>query len=121
MALEICERASATDASAKDAARALRREFKYGEPPTQLSAARVCIDSAVCVTIADNETACLQLWALMLRNCSEHFVALCMSRKFLETLEDVVTSPKTNPVVKDRVMEVLGAAAYSQRKSQQRQ
>jgi hypothetical protein len=38
-----------------------------------------------------------------------------MSRKFLEALDDVLTSPKTNPVVKERIMEVLGAAAHSQR------
>jgi hypothetical protein len=41
LALEICERASANEANAKEAATALRREFKYGEPPSQLSAARV--------------------------------------------------------------------------------
>lgn len=59
--LEISERASATDAGAKEAMKALRREFKsahpnfldfdqfiqrnyrYGEPPAQLSAARVSI------------------------------------------------------------------------------
>jgi hypothetical protein len=43
LALEICERVSANEANAKEAATALRREFKYGEPPSQLSAARVHI------------------------------------------------------------------------------
>jgi hypothetical protein len=41
LALEICERASANETNAKEAATALRREFKYGEPPLQLSTARV--------------------------------------------------------------------------------
>jgi hypothetical protein len=39
--LEVCDRASANEATAKEAVRALKREFKYGEPPAQLSAARV--------------------------------------------------------------------------------
>lgn len=41
LVLEVCERASATEAGAKETAKALRREFKYAEPPAQLSAARV--------------------------------------------------------------------------------
>jgi hypothetical protein len=58
LVLEVCERASASENNAKEAVRALRREFKYiqyyhyviktlmnpcryGEPPAQLSAARV--------------------------------------------------------------------------------
>ena len=59
--MEVCERASSSEASAKEAVTALRREFKfvssylpillvwltsfcrYGEPPAQLSAARVSV------------------------------------------------------------------------------
>ncbi|KAI6030297.1 hypothetical protein EDC04DRAFT_87826 [Pisolithus marmoratus] len=90
--LEVCERASATEANAKEAARALRREFKYAEPKSQLAAAR--------------------LWAIMLRNASDIFLAQISQRKFIETLEDVLTSSRTSPVVRERLMEVLAAAAY---------
>ncbi|KAL7278621.1 hypothetical protein ACG7TL_007622 [Trametes sanguinea] len=77
---------------AKEAAKALRREFKYAEPAAQLSAAR--------------------LWAIMLRNCSGKFVHYCESGKFLDTLEDVLGSSRTSPVVRERLLEILAAAAY---------
>ncbi|KAI6158656.1 hypothetical protein EDD17DRAFT_1620975 [Pisolithus thermaeus] len=96
--LEVCERASATEANAKEAAKALRREFKYAEPKSQLAAAR--------------------LWAIMLRNASDIFLAQISQRKFIETLEDVLTSSRTSPVVRERLMEVLAAAAYISSRSQ---
>ncbi|KAL0578824.1 Rho guanine nucleotide exchange factor, partial [Marasmius crinis-equi] len=93
LVLDVCERASASDANAKEAIRALRREFKYGQPQAQLSAAR--------------------LWAIMLRNSSDTFISLSTSRKFLDTIEDLLLSSRTNPVVKERVLNVLAAAAYA--------
>ncbi|KAJ2936193.1 hypothetical protein H1R20_g906, partial [Candolleomyces eurysporus] len=92
---DVCDRASANEANAKEAVRALRREFKYGEPPAQLSAAR--------------------LWAIMLHNSSPIFVVQSRSRKFLETIEDLLTSPRTSPVVRERLLDVVGAAAYATR------
>ncbi|KAH9964352.1 hypothetical protein BGW80DRAFT_1462872 [Lactifluus volemus] len=92
--LEVCERASATRANAKEATKALRKEFKYyDEPSRQLSAAR--------------------LWAVMLRNSSELFVYQCMKSKFMDTLEDVITSQRTSPIVRERLLDVLAAAAYA--------
>ncbi|KAI0789425.1 hypothetical protein C8Q75DRAFT_765583 [Abortiporus biennis] len=92
LVLEICERAGSSEASAKETVKALRREFKYAEPPAQLSAAR--------------------LWAILLRNASQTFVAQCSSRKFLDTLDDTLSSSRTSPVVKERLLQVLAAAAY---------
>ncbi|KAI0668846.1 hypothetical protein C8Q78DRAFT_212551 [Trametes maxima] len=93
LVLEVCDRASANDTNAKEAAKALRREFKYAEPAAQLSAAR--------------------LWAIMLRNCSQRFIVQCTSRKFIDTLDDVLNSSRTSPVVRERLLEVLAAAAYA--------
>ncbi|KAJ3753166.1 hypothetical protein EV360DRAFT_53908 [Lentinula raphanica] len=94
LVLEVCDRASSNEANAKEAVKALRREFKYGPPGAQLSAAR--------------------LWAIMLRNSSDVFITQCTSRKFLDTLEDLLTSTgRTSPVVRERVMDVLAAAAYA--------
>ncbi|TFY58730.1 hypothetical protein EVJ58_g6235 [Rhodofomes roseus] len=93
LVLEVCERASSSEANAKEAVKALRREFKYAEPSAQLSAAR--------------------LWAIMLRNSSAVFTHQCASRKFLDTLEDTITSSRTSPVVRERLLEVLAAAAYA--------
>ncbi|KAF8438655.1 hypothetical protein L210DRAFT_3646904 [Boletus edulis BED1] len=81
--LEVCERASANEQNAKEAARALR---------PQLAAAR--------------------LWAIMLRNASDVFIQQISQRKFIDHLEDVLTSPRTSPVVRERLMEVLAAAAF---------
>ncbi|KAK7029778.1 hypothetical protein R3P38DRAFT_2439536, partial [Favolaschia claudopus] len=93
LVLDVCDHASSSEANAKEAVRALRREFKYGEPAAQLAAAR--------------------LWAIMLRNSSEIFINQSTSRKFLDTLEDLLTSTRTIPVVRERVMDVLAAAAYA--------
>ncbi|KAF8621475.1 hypothetical protein AX15_007767 [Amanita polypyramis BW_CC] len=93
LVLEVCDRASANENNAKEAVRALRREFKYGEPPAQLSAAR--------------------LWAIMSRNCSEVFASEIASRKFLSTLEELVASHGTLPVVRERLLDVIAAAAYN--------
>lgn len=91
--LEVCDRASASESNAKEAVRAIRKEFRYGEPSSQLAAAR--------------------LWAVMLRNSSDTFVIQSTSRKFLETIEDLLSSSHTSPVVKDRLMDVLAAASYA--------
>lgn len=49
----------------------------------------------------------------MIRNCNDGFLVQCASRKFLDTLEDVLQSQKTTPVVRERLLEVLAGAAYS--------
>ncbi|KAJ8083243.1 hypothetical protein PM082_009115 [Marasmius tenuissimus] len=90
---DVCEHASASDSNAKEAIRALSREFKYGQPPAQLHAT--------------------QLWETMLLNSSNTFIGQSTSRKFLETLEELLLNSRTNPGVKKRVLEVLAAAAYA--------
>ncbi|OAX34620.1 hypothetical protein K503DRAFT_430395 [Rhizopogon vinicolor AM-OR11-026] len=90
--LEACKRACASEANAREATKALRREFKYAEPEAQLSAAR--------------------LWAVMLGNASDVFLTQISSRKFISALEDVLTNSRTKPVVRERLMEVLAAAAF---------
>lgn len=49
----------------------------------------------------------------MLRNSSELFVHQCAKGKFLDTLEDVLNSQRTSPVVRERLLDVLAAAAYA--------
>ncbi|KAJ7202378.1 hypothetical protein GGX14DRAFT_370455, partial [Mycena pura] len=100
LVLDICDQASANVTNAKEAVRALRREFKYGEPAPQLAAAR--------------------LWAIMLRYSSDTFISQSTSesRKFLDTLEDLLSSTRTSPVVRERVMDVLATAAYVSGSSQ---
>ncbi|KAJ8083247.1 hypothetical protein PM082_009119 [Marasmius tenuissimus] len=93
LVLDVCARASASDSNAKEVIRALCREFKYGAPQAQLSAAR--------------------LWAIILRNSTDTFIGQSTSRKFLETLEELLVSSTTNAVVKERVLDVLAAATYA--------
>lgn len=49
----------------------------------------------------------------MLRNSTDTFINQSTSRKFLDTLEDIVTSTRTPPVVKERILNVVAAAAYA--------
>ncbi|KAH7927218.1 hypothetical protein BV22DRAFT_301234 [Leucogyrophana mollusca] len=48
----------------------------------------------------------------MMQNGSEIFLLQLSSRKFVDVLEGVVTSPDTSPVVRERLMEVLAGAAF---------
>ncbi|KAG5349621.1 hypothetical protein C0989_002711 [Termitomyces sp. Mn162] len=94
LVLEVTERVALNESNAKEAARALRREFKYGEPTAQLAAAR--------------------LWAFFLRNVkNDWFVQQSTTRKFTETLEDLLISPRTSPVVRERLLAVVAAAAFA--------
>ncbi|KAJ6568062.1 hypothetical protein DFH09DRAFT_438539 [Mycena vulgaris] len=90
--LEVCDRAS-TDSTAREAIRALMHEFKHGSAAAQLSAAR--------------------LWAILLRNSSAAFITQSTAADFLEAIEALIISNKTSPVVRHRVLRVLGDAVCS--------
>ncbi|KAH7100457.1 hypothetical protein BKA62DRAFT_830916 [Auriculariales sp. MPI-PUGE-AT-0066] len=91
--LEVCQRATANEANAREAAKALRRELKSAEPSAQMATAR--------------------LWAIMLRYSSEIFIGQTCTKTFLETVEEVCTSNKTTPAVRERLLEVVAGAAYA--------
>lgn len=91
--LEVCDRASLNESNAKEAVKALRSEFKYGQPHAQLAAAK--------------------LWAIMLRNSTDIFISQSRQRKFLDTLEELIKSGRSTPVVTDRLLEIIAAAAYA--------
>jgi hypothetical protein len=55
----------------------------------------------------------IQLWAILLRNSSTEFVAQSTAVDFLETLEALIVSNATSPVVRNRVLHVLGDAVHS--------
>ncbi|KAK6996818.1 kinase-like domain-containing protein [Favolaschia claudopus] len=90
--LEVCDRAS-TDATAREAIKALMHELKHGCADAQLSAAR--------------------LWAILLRNSSAAFIFQSTAVDFLETIEELISSNTTSPVVRNRVISVLGDAVLS--------
>ena len=46
-------------------------------------------------------------------NSSEIFISQSTSRKFLDTLEELLSLSSTSPVVRERVLEVVAAAAYA--------
>ena len=54
-----------------------------------------------------------QLWAIMSRNSSQMFIAEIANRKFLQTVEELITSSGTSPVVRERLLDVVGAVAYN--------
>ncbi|CEL60333.1 TOM1-like protein 2 OS=Xenopus laevis GN=tom1l2 PE=2 SV=1 [Rhizoctonia solani AG-1 IB] len=95
--MEICDKVNLNDSEAKEASKALRKDIQFGRPAVQLSAAR--------------------LWAILMRNCGQYFVAHTTSRKFLGKIEEVAFSPATSPVVRDRLVEVIGTSVYLLRES----
>lgn len=103
--LDVCEYASANENNAKVAVRALCREFKYADPSAQLA---VYIHHFSAQRMATNQSH-VRLWALMFRNSSPIFITYFTSRKFLNAVEDLLTSPRTSAVVCEHVMAVLPA------------
>ncbi|CAE6464433.1 unnamed protein product [Rhizoctonia solani] len=95
--MEICDKVNLNDSEAKEASKALRKDIQFGRPAVQLSAAR--------------------LWAILMRNCPQYFVAHTTNRKFLGKIEEVALSPTTSPVVRDRLVEVIGTSVYLLRDS----
>jgi len=85
-------------------------DFRYGDASQQFSAARVRF---LPFSGRMRLILTMQLWALMLRNSSKSFVQHCAKREFLETLEDVLNSERTSPIVRERLLAVLAAAAYA--------
>jgi hypothetical protein len=49
----------------------------------------------------------------MLGNSSELFVRQCANREFMDTLEDVLNSQRTAPIVRECLLGVLAAAAHA--------
>ncbi|KAJ7572218.1 hypothetical protein C8J56DRAFT_54712 [Mycena floridula] len=90
---KVSQLSSVDDSHAKAAIYTLRKELKHGRPSAQLAAAR--------------------LWAiLILRNRAEIIVSHSATKKFLDTIQALVTSPETQPVVRERLMDILSAASY---------
>ncbi|KAF8318012.1 hypothetical protein DL93DRAFT_2165419 [Clavulina sp. PMI_390] len=110
---DLCDYVARSESAAKDAARGIRRALKYGQATQQLMAAR--------------------LWAVMLRNMTVSaspqsssdpgrdvkekereplFMRETSSKKFMETVEEVATTTKVEPVVRERLREILGGAVF---------
>ncbi|KAG6871954.1 hypothetical protein C0995_014553 [Termitomyces sp. Mi166 len=101
---EVTERVSMSGRNAKEVATALRRKFKDGEPTTQLAAARAM--------------DCNQLWAFLLFNAkNDWFVQQSTTCKFTKTIEDLLFSTQTVPIVRERILDVIAAAAYTGEKT----
>ena len=84
--------------------------LSHGVVQQQLSAARVrSLPTLDCIHLI--WTA--QLWEVMLLNSSELFIRQCAKVEFMNTLEDVLTSPYSSPAVCKRLHEVLSLAAHT--------
>ncbi len=55
----------------------------------------------------------VKLWAILLRNSSAAFIAQSTALDFLETIEELIISNATSPVVRNRLLDVLGDAVHS--------
>jgi hypothetical protein len=50
---------------------------------------------------------------MMLRNSSDIFITHSTSKKFLNSIENLLSSSRTSPIVKERVLDVIAAGAYA--------
>ncbi|KAI5481230.1 hypothetical protein MNV49_005665 [Pseudohyphozyma bogoriensis] len=90
--LAFADHISLSVAASKDAAKALRKELKYGAPEAQ--------------------TKALRLLGILMRNTDLRFKQQVVSKKFLGDVQDLVTSKKTDAAVKAMALRVLSPLAY---------
>ncbi|ORY85968.1 hypothetical protein BCR35DRAFT_302581 [Leucosporidium creatinivorum] len=90
--LSLADYLATSSAAAKEAARALRKEFKHAVPDAQERAVR--------------------LTGILMRNTDLRFREQVASKKFLGELQDLATSKKTDPRVREMVLRVLSPLAF---------
>ncbi|KAK4048427.1 hypothetical protein OIV83_004773 [Microbotryomycetes sp. JL201] len=83
---------SSSSAASKEAAKALRKEFKHATPEAQERAVR--------------------LTGILMRNTDVRFREQVASKKFLADLSDMSANKKTDPRVKDMIVRVLSPLAF---------
>ena len=99
-------------------------DVRYAEPGAQLSAARVCAIYRVLYfltpapALGHNVTELFRdfyqlVFLVELLPPFSFASAQASSKKFLDTLEEVLLSGGTSPVVRERLLDVLAAAAFT--------
>ncbi|KAF8603000.1 hypothetical protein BDV93DRAFT_556922 [Ceratobasidium sp. AG-I] len=88
--MEVCDRANQSEADAKDASKALNLDIESRHLSVQLAA----------------------LWAIMMRNFPIYFIAHTASRECLGKIKEFTLIPATSSVVRDRLVEVVGASVF---------
>ncbi|CAO1635590.1 unnamed protein product [Jaminaea pallidilutea] len=94
--LSLCNTLAVSESDSKEAAKALRKEFKWGTPDSQKRAVKV--------------------WAMLMLNSSDRFRMQVAHRRFLEVLESTMTDARTSLGVKERLLDAWGMLAYHYRK-----
>ncbi|KAM0786118.1 hypothetical protein ACM66B_006928 [Microbotryomycetes sp. NB124-2] len=90
--LSLADHLSSSSAASKEAAKALRKEFKHATPEAQERAVR--------------------LTGILMRNTDLRFREQVASKKFLAELSDLHSNKKTDPRVKDMIVRVLSPLAF---------
>lgn len=90
--LSLAELVAQSEVASKEAARAVRKELKWGSPESQQRAIRV--------------------WAMLMLYGADPFRLQVAQRRFLEILELVMTDPKTSLTVKENLLDLWGMFAY---------
>lgn len=94
--LSLADTIARSEAASKDAAKALRKEFKAGAPETQLRAIR--------------------LWSMLMLYGSDRFRFQIANRRFLEVLEDLMEEPRTSLLVREKLIDVWSMFAFLYKK-----
>jgi len=111
LVFEICDRASYSEHCAKQAAKALRRELKS---VSYLYKKYFCADNTSLVGTGNHpaRSVLLGFGGSWVQNCANTSITQTSSRKFLDTLEDLITGSRTPPLVRDALLNALRTAVY---------
>ncbi|CAE6525728.1 unnamed protein product [Rhizoctonia solani] len=90
--IEICNKLGQNDEATQESFRVLVDNIRSSFPTVQLLAAK--------------------LWIIMIYRCKSYFADHLPRQLLLETIEDVALSSHTPPVVRDRLVEVVGASVF---------
>ncbi|KAG2009633.1 hypothetical protein CC2G_012541 [Coprinopsis cinerea AmutBmut pab1-1] len=96
----LCEQVDSNEQTARDAARELKKHLEQSE--------------ALEAPLAIHQVLyAIQLLSILLQRCSPHFREVLCTFEISVTLERLIESNDTNPVVKERLLHVVGAIIHS--------
>jgi len=90
--LQLADTISHSEASAREAAKALKKELKHAD--------------------AEPRKRAIKVWAVLTLNGSDRFKMQIVEKSFLKTIEEILASTKTPYAIKEVLMDTYGMLAF---------
>ncbi|CAE6525732.1 unnamed protein product [Rhizoctonia solani] len=90
--MEICNKIDKNSSEVEEAYKTLLKDICFGCPAFQLAA--------------------IKLWANILHNCPTQVACHAPRKRFLRKVEEITLSPTTRPLVRDRLVEMVGVSVF---------